>query len=87
MNRLIRISGTLFISATILLFIVRQRANRIAEIEQDGISGDDLRTYVDNESQMVVAGLVIAGLLITAALATLVTYIVKSRKPKPGSDG
>ena len=80
MPRLIRIAVTLFLSATVLLLIVRQRAMRLAQLEQQGVSSSDLRAYVDNEAQMVIAGLCIAGVLLLGGVVLTVMSLIQSRK-------
>lgn len=80
--RLIRIAATLFVSATILLLIVRQRARRIAGYEAEGVTNDDVRAFVDNESQMVLIGLVIAALLILGAVALTIAAMIRSRRAR-----
>jgi len=76
--RLIRIALTFFISATILLFLVRQRALRLKTEIAAGLDGEAIRL----EKQMVDLGSVIVGALILGGIALVVISIVRSRRQR-----
>ena len=75
MNRLVRIALTLFVSASILIFLVLQR---LQEAKQ--MTG----TAAQSEIQMAYFGMVIVGAMLLAGLALIVTAIVRSRKKSAG---
>ena len=77
MNRLVRIALTLFLSASILVFLVLQRLERAKGMNEIAAAG---------ELQMAYIGIGLIGLMLAAGLALIVTALVRTRK-KSGSDG
>ena len=79
MNRLVRIALTLFVSATVLIFLVLQRLQRAKEIGA-GSGGDDLSILAKSELQMAYIGMGIVAIMLVAGFALLVTAFLRSRK-------
>ena len=79
MNRLVRIALTLFVSATILIFLVLQRLQRAKEAGA-GADGDGLSQFARSELQMVYVGMAITGIMILAGLVLIILALVRSRK-------
>ena len=77
MNRLVRIALTLFLSASILVFLVLQRLERAKGMNEIAAAG---------ELQMAYIGIGLIGLMLAAGLALIITALVRTRK-KSGSDG
>lgn len=77
MNRLVRIALTLFLSASILVFLVLQRLERAKEMTG---------APADAELQMAYIGMGLIAVMLVAGLTLIVTALVRSRK-LPGSDG
>jgi hypothetical protein len=79
MNRLIRISLTLFLSATVLVVLVLLRANKLQTAIDAGLAEQAAR----EETRMIVVGIILAGALAIGGFALVITAIVKSRKAAP----
>ncbi len=77
MNRLVRIAVTLFLSASILVFLVLQRLERAKGMNEIAAA---------SELQMAYIGIGLIGLMLAAGLALIITALVRSRKSS-GSDG
>ena len=77
MNRLVRISLTLFISASILVFLVLQRLERAKEMNEIAAAA---------ELQMAYIGMGLIGLMLIAGLSLIGVALVRTRK-KTGTDG
>jgi hypothetical protein len=77
MNRLVRIALSLFISSSILVFLVLQRLERAKGMNEIAAAA---------ELKMVSIGIVLVALMLVAGLALITTAIVRSRK-KSGRDG
>jgi nitrate reductase gamma subunit len=73
MNRLVRISLTLFVSAMILLGLVLMRLKEAAHLT------DIAR---ENEKKMAYTGIGMAGVLLVIGVSLLVTAAVRSRKAR-----
>ena len=86
MNRLIRIALTLFVSATILIFLVLQRLERAREIGGTSEGGDELNQLARSELQMAYIGMGFVALLLAAGLVLIGMAIARSRK-KPDPHG
>lgn len=76
MKRLVRIALTLFVSASVLIFLVLQRLERAKEMT--GIEAE-------SEAQMAWFGMVLVGAMLLGGIALLVTAFIRSRK-MPGRD-
>lgn len=85
MNRLVRIALTLFVSATILIFLVAQRLQRAKEIGA-GADANELSEFARSELQMAYIGMGIVGIMLIAGVALIVTAIAKAKK-KPAAHG
>ena len=78
MNRLIRIAITLFISATILILLVRQRLVSIDQLSEEAAR---------NETQMAAVGIIIAGAMAAAGFVLIILTVARSRKRNlPGNE-
>ncbi len=77
MNRLVRIALTLFISASILVFLVLERLQRARELSEIAAAP---------ELKMVYIGMGLIALMLIAGLSLIGIALVRSRK-KPGSNG
>jgi hypothetical protein len=77
MNRLVRIALTLFLSASVLVFLVLKRLERAKEMNEIAAAA---------EVKMAQIGMGLIFLMLIAGLALIGTALVRSRK-KPGSDG
>ena len=77
MNRLVRIALTLFISASLLVFLVLQRLERAKGMNEIAAAA---------ELQMAYIGMGLIGIMLAAGLALIITALVRTRK-KSGSDG
>lgn len=77
MNRLVRIALTLFLSASILVFLVLQRLERAKGMNEIAAAA---------ELQMAYIGIGLIGLMLAAGLGLIITALVRTRK-KSGSDG
>lgn len=73
MNRLIRIALTLFASSTILVFLVKQRLNKV-----EGLADEAVRS----ETQMAAVGLIIAGALAAGGFILIIVAMARSRRKK-----
>jgi hypothetical protein len=85
MNRLVRIALTLFISATILIFLVLQRLQRAKEASASLPSGSSSE-LAKSELQMVYIGMGLVGLMLAVGVGLIIAAIIRARK-KPGADG
>lgn len=79
MNRLVRIALTFLASATVLVFIVRQRALKLQTDIDAGIS----QQAIADETQMITLGTVFAGLLIVAGIALIGISFARRKKSPP----
>jgi len=77
MNRLVRISLTLFISASILVFLVLQRLERAKGMNEIAAAP---------ELQMAYIGMGLIAVMLVAGLSLIGIALVRTRK-KSGSDG
>lgn len=80
MPRLLRIALTLMVSATVLIFLVVRRHQRLEADQVRGLTAE----AIASETQMITLGAAIAAAMILGGLALLVTSLVRKR---PGSDG
>lgn len=71
MNRLVRIALTLFLSASILVFLVLQRLERAKGMNEIAAAA---------ELQMAYIGMGLIGVMLTAGLALIITALVRTRK-------
>ena len=79
MNRLVRIALTLFVSSTILIFLVLQRLERAKEasaLRTPGGTGE----LAQSELQMAYVGMGLVGLMLTIGIVLIITAIVRARK-------
>ncbi|PAW73227.1 MAG: hypothetical protein B9S38_04390 [Verrucomicrobiia bacterium Tous-C4TDCM] len=77
MNRHVRIALTLFISASILVFLVLQRLERAKGMNEIAAAP---------ELQMAYIGMGLIAVMLVAGLSLIGVALVRTRK-KPGSDG
>ena len=77
MNRLVRIALTLFISASLLVFLVLQRLERAKGMTE--IAAAD-------ELKMAYIGMALIGLMLVAGLSLIGVALVRTRKG-PANDG
>ena len=77
MHRLVRIALTLFLSASVLVFLVLQRLERAKGMSEVAAAA---------ELQMAYIGMGLIGVMLAAGLALIITALVRTRK-KSGSDG
>ena len=85
MNRLVRIALTLFISATILIFLVLQRLQRAKEAAAH-LRGGSQHPLAESEFLMAYIGMGLVGLMLAIGMGLIITAIIKGRR-KPGNDG
>lgn len=71
MNRLVRIALTLFVSASLLVFLVLQRLQRAKEMNEIAAAA---------ELQMAYIGMGLIGLMLIAGLSLIGIVLVRSRK-------
>ena len=71
MNRLVRISLTLFLSASVLVFLVLQRLERAKEMNEIAAAA---------ELQMAYIGMGLIGLMLVAGLSLIGVALVRTRK-------
>jgi hypothetical protein len=71
MNRLVRIALTLFLSASILVFLVLQRLERAKSMNEIAAAA---------ELQMAYIGMGLIGVMLTTGLALIITALVRTRK-------
>jgi multisubunit Na+/H+ antiporter MnhB subunit len=85
MNRLVRIALTLFISSTILIFLVLQRLERAKEASA-GLPHGSHSELAKSELQMVYIGMGMVGVMLAVGVGLIVTTIIRTRK-NADSDG
>ena len=85
MNRLVRIALTLFISATILIFLVLQRLQRAKEASV-GLPSGSHSELAKSELQMVYIGMGLVGLMLAAGVGLIIAAIIRARK-NAGTNG
>lgn len=78
MNRLVRIALTLFLSASVLVFLVLQRLERAKGMSEVAAAA---------ELQMAYIGMGLIGVMLAAGLALIITALVRTRKQKSANDG
>lgn len=79
MPRPIRIAFTFFISATILMLIVRQRAMVLQQKLED-ISGEAAEELARDETRLLAVGLILAGALALGGFVLIIVGIRQSRR-------
>lgn len=79
MPRLIRIALTLMVSASVLIYLVVQRQQRLAADQARGLTAE----VISGETQMITLGAVIAGAMILTGIVLVVLSLVRKR---PGTD-
>ncbi len=83
MNRPVRIALTLFVSATILIFLVLQRLQRAQEAQKllhspSGRSSE----LAQSELQMAYVGMGMVGLMLLAGIVLVVKAMIQARREK-----
>lgn len=78
MPRLVRIALTLFLSASVLVFLVLQRLERAKGMSEVAAAA---------ELQMAYIGMGLIGVMLAAGLALIITALVRTRKQKSANDG
>ena len=76
MSRPVRIALTLFLSATVLVFLVRQRVALLQTNIDQGLSDELARS----ESQMILLGIIVAGGLAIAGFVIIIVAMLRSRR-------
>ena len=80
MNRLVRIALTLFVSATILVFLVNRRLQALPKISpSDHLPAQEL-DRIHNEVIMVNVGFVLIAAMLLVGLVLIVTAIIRAHK-------
>ncbi|MGB1129678.1 MAG: hypothetical protein ACPG4K_06495 [Haloferula sp.] len=83
----IRIAFTFFISATVLMLLVRQRAIKLQNDLQN-LTGEVAEELARDETRMLAIGLILAGALALGGFVLIIVGIAKSRRKKlPRNDG
>ena len=80
MNRLVRIALTLFVSATIMVFLINRRLQALPKISPDDRRSGAELDQLHGEVLMINVGMGLAAIMIAAGLALVITAIVRSRK-------
>lgn len=79
MPRAIRIALTLFLSSTVLVLLIRQRAIRL-QTDLQSMTGELAEEVARDESRMIAFGLILAGVLALSGFALVIVAIAKSRR-------
>ena len=79
MPRPIRIALTLFISATILMLLVRQRAIKL-QTDLQNLTGELAEEVARDETRVLAVGLILAGALALGGFVLVIVGISKSRR-------
>jgi hypothetical protein len=91
MNRLVRIALTMFVSATILFFLVGNRAKKARELQGSAHGNPATVAVVEKELQMAWLGVLIGAGLAGGGVVLMITAWVRNRKKPeptaPNSDG
>lgn len=83
----IRIALTFFISATVLMLLVRQRAIKLQNDLQN-LTGEVAEELARDETRMLAIGLILAGALALGGFVLIIVGIAKGRRKKlPRNDG
>jgi len=83
MNRPVRIALTLFVSGTILIFLVLQRLERAQEAQRLlHAPGGGHSELAQSELQMAYVGMGMVGVMLVAGIVLMVMGIIRSRKEK-----
>jgi hypothetical protein len=80
MNRLVRIALTLFVSATILVFLVLRRLQALPKVGPGERLPSQELDRIHSEVVMVNVGFVLIAAMLVAGLALIITAIVRARK-------
>lgn len=90
MNRLVRIALTLFVSATVMVFLINRRLVGLQEFRKfltpDARLSDTELDRIHNEVIMINVGFVLIGIMLAAGLALIITAMVRAKK-KPAAHG
>lgn len=86
MPRLVRIALTLFISATILVLLVQQRAMRLQE-DLAAVTGHDAEQLAQSEERMIAVGIILAGLLALGGFVLIILAFARGRRKLPDHEG
>ncbi|WP_367872168.1 hypothetical protein [Luteolibacter sp. Populi] len=87
MNRLVRIALTLFVSATIMVFLVNRRLQAIPKIEPGDSRSSTELDQIHSEVLMINVGMGLAAIMIAGGLALIITVIVRTRKSSAAPHG
>jgi hypothetical protein len=79
MSRLIRIAFTLFLSATVLTLVVRQRALKLQN-DLQSLTGDLAEEVARDETRVIAFGLILAGALAIGGFLLIIVSITKNRR-------
>lgn len=79
MPRPIRIAFTLFLSATLLMLLVRQRAIKLQN-DLQSLTGELAEEVAREETRMIAFGLLLAGGLAVGGFALIIVGIAKNRR-------
>lgn len=80
MNRPVRIALTLFVSATILIFLVLQRLEKAQQAQK--LHSHGANEIAQSEQQMVYIGLGMVGLMLLAGIVLVVKAMIQARREK-----
>jgi hypothetical protein len=87
MNRLVRIALTLFISATIMVFLINRRLQALPKISAGDRLPDSELDRIHNEVIMINVGFVLIAAMLLAGLALIVTAIIRAHKSTATPNG
>ena len=87
MNRLVRIALTLFVSATIMVFLINRRLQAIPKIEPGDSRSSTELDQIHSEVLMINIGMGLAAIMLVAGVALVVIAIVRTRKSSAAPHG
>jgi hypothetical protein len=90
MNRLVRIALSLFVSATLLVFVINRRLQGLPKIAPGDRLSDQEADRIHNEVLMLNVGFIVIAVMLVVGLGLLITALLRARKSKssdPASHG
>jgi hypothetical protein len=79
MSRPIRIAFTLFLSATVLMLLIRQRAIKLQN-DLQSLTGELAEEVAREETRMIAVGIILAGGLAVGGFVLIIVAIAKNRR-------